>query len=134
MSMSKSNLEIALFPVLGLVLPSLGIGPPQSWDWSSEDLDTSELLPHAPCAKDFREECVQFPNGARDDYVDATTQVILRSNAPRKPTYSVYMADPVRVPIQFESSSSQPLLIIYVMLSGNPICAGVRPAFLLHFR
>lgn len=38
-------------------------------------------LPHpsyAPWVNDFIEECVQFPNGAHDDQVDAMTQVLLR--------------------------------------------------------
>jgi predicted phage terminase large subunit-like protein len=38
-------------------------------------------LPHpdsAPWVNDFIEECVQFPNGAHDDQVDAMTQAILR--------------------------------------------------------
>ena len=39
------------------------------------------FLPHPqlfPWVNDFIEECVQFPNGAHDDQVDAMTQVILR--------------------------------------------------------
>jgi predicted phage terminase large subunit-like protein len=39
------------------------------------------LLPHPqlfPWVDDFIEECVQFPNGAHDDQVDAMTQIILR--------------------------------------------------------
>ena len=38
-------------------------------------------LPHpefAPWVNDFIEECVQFPNGAHDDQVDAMTQALLR--------------------------------------------------------
>ena len=38
-------------------------------------------LPHPDCApwvNDFIEECVQFPNGAHDDQVDAMTQALLR--------------------------------------------------------
>ena len=38
-------------------------------------------LPHPECApwvNDFIEECVQFPNGAHDDQVDAMTQALLR--------------------------------------------------------
>ena len=38
-------------------------------------------LPHpeyAPWVNDFIEECIQFPNGAHDDQVDAMTQAILR--------------------------------------------------------
>jgi predicted phage terminase large subunit-like protein len=38
-------------------------------------------LPHpdyAPWVDDFIEECVQFPNGAHDDQVDAMTQALLR--------------------------------------------------------
>ena len=41
------------------------------------------LLPHPqlfPWVNDFIEECVQFPNGAHDDQVDAMTQIILRWN------------------------------------------------------
>ena len=39
------------------------------------------FLPHpdyAPWVNDFIEECVQFPNGAHDDQVDAMTQALLR--------------------------------------------------------
>jgi predicted phage terminase large subunit-like protein len=39
------------------------------------------FLPHPhlfPWVNDFIEECVQFPNGAHDDQVDAMTQMILR--------------------------------------------------------
>ncbi len=32
---------------------------------------------------DFIEECVEFPNGAHDDQVDAMTQALLRWNMPR---------------------------------------------------
>jgi predicted phage terminase large subunit-like protein len=38
-------------------------------------------LPHPdwqPWVRDFIEECVQFPNGAHDDQVDAMTQALLR--------------------------------------------------------
>lgn len=38
-------------------------------------------LPHpdySPWVEDFIEECMQFPNGAHDDQVDAMTQVLLR--------------------------------------------------------
>jgi predicted phage terminase large subunit-like protein len=38
-------------------------------------------LPHpdyAPWVNDFIEECVQFPNGAHDDRVDAMTQSLSR--------------------------------------------------------
>ena len=38
-------------------------------------------LPHPLCApwvNDFIEECVQFPNGAHDDQVDAMTQALIR--------------------------------------------------------
>ena len=46
-------------------------------------------LPHpsiAPWVNDFIEECAAFPNGARDDQVDATTQALLRWNMiPRQP-------------------------------------------------
>ena len=47
-------------------------------------------LPHpdfAPWVNDFIEECVQFPNGAHDDQVDAMTQILLRWNqAPTEQT------------------------------------------------
>jgi len=39
------------------------------------------FLPHpefAPWVNDFIEECIQFPNGAHDDQVDAMTQALLR--------------------------------------------------------
>jgi predicted phage terminase large subunit-like protein len=57
-------------------------------------------LPHpewAPWVNDFIEECVQFPNGAHDDQVDAMTQAILRLNQPQETTYRVYMVDPPRI-------------------------------------
>ena len=47
-------------------------------------------LPHpeyAPWVLDFIEECVQFPNGANDDQVDAMTQAILHLNQPQVQTY-----------------------------------------------
>ncbi len=48
-------------------------------------------LPHpeyAPWVNDFIEECVQFPNGAHDDQVDAMTQAILRwHEVPREQTF-----------------------------------------------
>jgi predicted phage terminase large subunit-like protein len=48
-------------------------------------------LPHpdyAPWVNDFIEECVQFPNGAHDDQVDAMTQALLRWHmAPVETTY-----------------------------------------------
>jgi predicted phage terminase large subunit-like protein len=47
-------------------------------------------LPHpeyAPWVLDFIEECVQFPNGANDDQVDAMTQAILRLSQPQVQTY-----------------------------------------------
>lgn len=48
-------------------------------------------LPHpdyAPWVNDFIEECVQFPNGAHDDQVDAMTQALLRWRmAPVDTTY-----------------------------------------------
>lgn len=52
---------------------------------------------HAPWVNDFIEECVQFPNGAHDDQVDAMTQAILRWNEPQEVTYTVYMVDPVQI-------------------------------------
>jgi predicted phage terminase large subunit-like protein len=57
-------------------------------------------LPHpdwAPWVNDFIEECVQFPNGAHDDQVDAMTQAILRWNQPQETTYRVVMVEPVRI-------------------------------------
>jgi predicted phage terminase large subunit-like protein len=57
-------------------------------------------LPHpeyAPWVNDFIEECVQFPNGAHDDQVDAMTQAILRWNEPQETTYRVYMTPPVLI-------------------------------------
>jgi predicted phage terminase large subunit-like protein len=58
------------------------------------------FLPHpeyAPWVNDFIEECVQFPNGAHDDQVDAMTQAILRWNEPQETTYTLYMVDPVQI-------------------------------------
>ncbi len=58
------------------------------------------FLPHpesAPWVNDFIEECVQFPNGAHDDQVDAMTQAILKWNEPQETTYTLYMVDPVRI-------------------------------------
>jgi hypothetical protein len=41
--------------------------------------------------KDFIEECVQFPNGAHDDQVDAMTQALLRwHEVPKQQTYVSY--------------------------------------------
>lgn len=57
-------------------------------------------LPHpdyAPWGNDFIEECIQFPNGAHDDQVDAMTQAILRWNEPQETTYRLVMVDPVRI-------------------------------------
>jgi predicted phage terminase large subunit-like protein len=57
-------------------------------------------LPHldyAPWVNDFIEECVQFPNGAHDDQVDAMTQAISRWNEPQETTYRVYMVEPIRI-------------------------------------
>ena len=57
-------------------------------------------LPHpdyAPWVSDFIEECVQFPNGAHDDQVDAMTQALLRWNEPQEVTYRVVMLDPVQI-------------------------------------
>jgi hypothetical protein len=42
-------------------------------------------LPHPdwhPWVHDFIDECVQFPNGAHDDQVDAMTQMLLRWHQP----------------------------------------------------
>jgi predicted phage terminase large subunit-like protein len=51
-------------------------------------------LPHpayAPWVNDFIEECVQFPNGAHDDQVDAMTQALLRwHEVPKQQTYVSY--------------------------------------------
>jgi predicted phage terminase large subunit-like protein len=58
------------------------------------------FLPHpeyAPWVNDFIEECIQFPNGAHDDQVDAMTQAILKWNEPQETTYTLYMVDPVRI-------------------------------------
>jgi hypothetical protein len=57
-------------------------------------------LPHpdyAPWVNDFIEECVQFPNGAHDDQVDAMTQAILRWNEPQEVTYRIVMVPPVQI-------------------------------------
>ena len=57
-------------------------------------------LPHpawAPWVNDFIEECVQFPNGAHDDQVDAMTQALLRwHEVPKQQTYVSY-CDIVRI-------------------------------------
>jgi predicted phage terminase large subunit-like protein len=57
-------------------------------------------LPHpayAPWVNDFIEECVQFPNGAHDDQVDAMTQALLRwHEVPKQHTYVSY-CDIVRI-------------------------------------
>ena len=57
-------------------------------------------LPHpeyAPRVNDSIEECVQFPNGAHDDQVDAMTQMLLRSH--EVPTHQtiIYRYDPVQI-------------------------------------
>lgn len=55
-------------------------------------------LPHPDCAtwvNDFIEECVQFPNGAHDDQVDAMTQALLRWHLPPKTV--VYVIEPPRL-------------------------------------
>jgi predicted phage terminase large subunit-like protein len=56
-------------------------------------------LPHpdfAPWVKDFIEECVQFPNGAHDDQVDAMTQALLRWHmAPQQVV--VYYREPYQI-------------------------------------
>ena len=57
-------------------------------------------LPHpefAPWVNDFIEECVQFPNGAHDDQVDAMTQVLLRWHQVPTETTLIYRYDPVRI-------------------------------------
>jgi|SRR5579864_289173 len=52
---------------------------------------------HAPWVNDFIEECVQFPNGAHDDQVDAMTQALLRWHMlPTKQTI-VYQLDPLQL-------------------------------------
>jgi phage terminase large subunit-like protein len=57
-------------------------------------------LPHpawAPWVYDFIEECVQFPNGAYDDQVDAVTQALLRwHEVPREQTY-IQLCDIVEI-------------------------------------
>jgi predicted phage terminase large subunit-like protein len=60
-------------------------------------------LPHpdyAPWVNDFIEECVQFPNGAHDDQVDAMTQALLRWHGPRQSTI-VYSADVAEDPLDY---------------------------------
>jgi len=56
-------------------------------------------LPHpdyAPWVNDFIEECVQFPNGAHDDQVDAMTQALLRWHmAPQQVV--VYYREPYQI-------------------------------------
>jgi predicted phage terminase large subunit-like protein len=58
-------------------------------------------LPHPmrePWVNDFIEECVNFPNGAHDDQVDAMTQALLRWNmAPRVYYYEMprYVISPI---------------------------------------
>ena len=57
-------------------------------------------LPHPDCApwvNDFIEECVQFPNGAYDDQVDAMTQALLRWNVPREEIVVVPYIERVRI-------------------------------------
>ncbi len=57
-------------------------------------------LPHPdymPWVNDFIEECVQFPNGAHDDQVDAMTQALIRWNEPQEQTYRIVMLDRVRI-------------------------------------
>jgi predicted phage terminase large subunit-like protein len=57
-------------------------------------------LPHPDYAQwvnDFIEECIQFPNGAYDDQVDAMTQALLRWNQPQEQTFRVVMLDPVQI-------------------------------------
>ena len=57
-------------------------------------------LPHpeyAPWVNDFIEECVQFPNGAYDDQVDAMTQALLRWNESQEVTYRVVMLPRVSI-------------------------------------
>jgi predicted phage terminase large subunit-like protein len=56
-------------------------------------------LPHpdyAPWVNDFIEECVQFPNGAHDDQVDAMTQALLRWHM-AQPQIVVYWLPPVEI-------------------------------------
>ena len=62
-------------------------------------------LPHpssAPWVNDFIEECVQFPNGAHDDQVDAMTQVLVRWHMAQPQVQIVNLLDvlgirPVRI-------------------------------------
>jgi predicted phage terminase large subunit-like protein len=57
-------------------------------------------LPHpdsAPWVNDFIEECVQFPNGAHDDQVDAMTQALLRWHMAPLETTIVYLAERVQI-------------------------------------
>jgi predicted phage terminase large subunit-like protein len=56
-------------------------------------------LPHpdfAPWVNDFIEECVQFPNGAHDDQVDAMTQALLRWHAAQQQVV-VYYNQPYQI-------------------------------------
>ena len=56
-------------------------------------------LPHpdfAPWVNDFIEECVQFPNGAHDDQVDAMTQALLRWHAVQQQVV-VYYREPYQI-------------------------------------
>jgi hypothetical protein len=58
-------------------------------------------LPHpdyAPWVNDFIEECVQFPNGAHDDQVDAMTQALLRWHM-AQPQIVVYWLPPVEMAV-----------------------------------
>lgn len=58
-------------------------------------------LPHPqlfPWVNDFIEECVQFPNGAHDDQVDAMTQMLIRWNmAPVQETTYVCLVPRVQI-------------------------------------
>ena len=57
-------------------------------------------LPHpefAPWVNDFIEECVQFPNGANDDQVDAMTQVLLRWHVVPTQQTIIYRYDETRL-------------------------------------
>ena len=51
----------------------------------------------APWVNHFIQECVQFPNGAHDDQVDAMTQALLRWNMPRGEYRYVQIYQPVRI-------------------------------------
>lgn len=56
-------------------------------------------LPHpefAPWVNDFIEECVQFPNGAHDDQVDAMTQALLRWHPVQQQTV-LYLSESVQI-------------------------------------